>query len=62
VTTPHLPHNSPTGDLDDDPIVIGLKRLYDSVLAEPVPDEFLSFLAKIDQNAKSGDEQAGGAQ
>lgn len=36
-------------ELGDDPIVMGLKRLYDSVLDEAVPDEFLSFLARIDQ-------------
>jgi hypothetical protein len=38
-------------ELGDDPIVVGLKRLYDSVLDEAVPDEFLSFLARIDEKA-----------
>ncbi len=31
-----------------DPIVDGLRRLYDGVASEPVPDEFLSLLKKID--------------
>lgn len=34
--------------LGDDPIVQSLKRLYDSVLEEPVPDEFLAILHQID--------------
>lgn len=32
----------------EDPIVEGLRRLYDDVASEPVPDEFLSLLKKID--------------
>jgi hypothetical protein len=35
-------------DLNDDPIVLGLKRLYDSVLEEDVPADFLDLLGQID--------------
>lgn len=42
--TPKLP----AADLTDDPIVIGLKRLYDSVLEEAVPDDFMDLLGQID--------------
>jgi hypothetical protein len=38
----------PTADLIDDPIVLGLKRLYDSVLEEAVPDDFMNLLGQID--------------
>jgi Anti-sigma factor NepR len=38
----------PTADLIDDPIVLGLKRLYDSVLEEAVPDDFMDLLGQID--------------
>jgi len=30
----------------------GLKRLYDSVLDEPVPDTFMDLLSKLDNNSK----------
>jgi Anti-sigma factor NepR len=53
VTVDTPPSNEPSKDLliplGDDPIVTGLKRLYDSVLEEPVPDEFMSLLLQIDQ-------------
>jgi hypothetical protein len=43
----------------DDPIVIGLKRLYDSVLIEPVPDDFMGLLERIDVSlAQLGDGEA----
>ena len=32
-----------------DPIVDGLRRLYDDVASEPVPDEFMNLLKKIDE-------------
>jgi Anti-sigma factor NepR len=38
----------PVADLIDDPIVLGLKRLYDSVLEEAVPDDFMDLLGQID--------------
>lgn len=41
------------GPLDDDPIVLGLKRLYDSVLEEPVPEEFLAILVQIDETLEA---------
>ena len=40
-------------DIEADPIVAGLKRLYDSVLDEPIPDDFLSMLRQIDESAPS---------
>ncbi len=36
-------------DLGEDPIVLGLKQLYDSVLDEPVPADFLALLGQIDE-------------
>jgi hypothetical protein len=38
----------PCPDLIDDPIVAGLRTLYQEVLVEPVPDEFNDLLAQID--------------
>lgn len=35
-------------DLIDDPIVAGLRTLYQEVLAEPVPADFHDLLAQID--------------
>jgi Anti-sigma factor NepR len=44
-------------DMTDDPIVLGLKRLYDSVLEEDVPDDFMNLLGQIDATlAKIGDD------
>ncbi len=34
--------------LGEDPIVLGLKQLYDAVLSEPIPDDFLGLLSQID--------------
>jgi Na+-transporting NADH:ubiquinone oxidoreductase subunit NqrA len=51
VTTDTQPSQIPVADLDEDPIVLGLRQLYDSVLDEPVPKEFMSFLSQIDDNA-----------
>ncbi|WP_026147826.1 NepR family anti-sigma factor [Robiginitomaculum antarcticum] len=31
-----------------------LKKIYDDVLNEPVPDDFLALLAKADKNKKNG--------
>lgn len=39
---------SPCLDLNDDPIVAGLRTLYQEVLLEPVPEEFSELLAQID--------------
>ena len=48
----------PCPDLIDDPIVAGLRTLYQEVLVEPVPDEFNNLLAQIDAalDAISGSE------
>ena len=37
-------------NLSDDPIVMGLKQLYDTVIDEPVPAEFLELLRQIDSS------------
>ncbi len=37
-----------TPDLSEDPIVLGLKQLYDSVLEEAVPNDFMALLGQID--------------
>ena len=43
----------------DDPIVLGLKQLYDSVLEEAVPDDFMALLGKIDAElAQRGEDTA----
>ncbi len=46
--------------LAEDPIVQGLKRLYDSVLEEPVPDEFLAILRQIDESLAKAANHPGG--
>lgn len=61
--TPVSEHS--TAALNEDPIVLGLKQLYDSVLEEPVPNDFLALLSQIDetlaqQNDKPVDEPSGG--
>lgn len=33
----------------------GLKKLYDSVVDEPIPDNFKDLLAKLDESAESGE-------
>ncbi len=38
----------PVVESADDPIVLGLKRLYDSVLEEAVPSDFMDLLSQID--------------
>lgn len=43
-------------DVIDDPIVMGLKRLYDSVLIEPVPDDFMGLLERIDASLAQSDD------
>ena len=52
------PVPDPCPDLIDDPIVAGLRTLYQEVLVEPVPDEFNDLLAQIDAalDASSGTE------
>ena len=49
-------------DISEDPIVLGLKQLYDSVLEEAIPDDFMGFLTQIDAacEAKSGKDQIEG--
>ncbi len=42
------PPEDTLNSLGEDPIVLGLKQLYDAVLSEPVPDDFLGLLSQID--------------
>ena len=37
-------------DKNDPEWTSGLKRLYDSVLDEPLPDSFMALLSKLDEN------------
>lgn len=57
---PPLPGSEPAShELSEDPIVLGLKQLYDSVLEEPVPHDFLALLSQIDETlAQQKDERA----
>ena len=36
-----------------DPIATGLQRLFAPLAAEPIPDEFLALLDRIDANARA---------
>ena len=36
-----------------------LRRIYDGVVSEPVPDEFLDLLSKIDDADDAGDKASG---
>lgn len=58
--------DDPSGRDEDDPLqaLIGLqlRSLYDSVLAEPIPDRLTELLAKLDDipaPTKSGDDTSG---
>ena len=53
MTTTKQPSQNSTTDLSEDPIGLGLKRLYNSVLEETVPDDFMDFLSQIDAKATS---------
>ena len=46
------PYKEPVADISDDPIVLGLKQLYDSVLDEAIPDDFMGLLSQIDASLK----------
>ena len=51
MTTTNQPPQNSDNDLTEDPIGLGLKRLYNSVLEETVPDDFMNFLSQIDAKA-----------
>jgi hypothetical protein len=36
-----------------------LRRIYDGVVSEPVPDDFLDLLRKIDETDDAGDKPGG---
>jgi hypothetical protein len=38
-------------------IGVKLRQMFDRVVNEPVPDEFLDILRRHDQNAKGGDDK-----
>jgi hypothetical protein len=38
----------PAGDPGDDPLTRNLKRVYDSIAAEPIPDQWLKLLEQLD--------------
>lgn len=44
------PLKADAGKQDDPEWTSGLKRLYDSVLDEPLPDSFKDLLSKLDEN------------
>jgi hypothetical protein len=39
----------PERELESDPIVAELRRMYDGVIDEPVPDQLLELLRKLDE-------------
>jgi hypothetical protein len=39
----------------------GLRKLYDSVVDEPLPDSFKDLLSKLDESGSSGESQDDGA-
>ncbi len=45
----------------NDPIIGGLRKLFDDVLNEPVPDEFLKILQDIDKKSASKPRDGSGA-
>ena len=54
------PYKEPVADISDDPIVLGLKQLYDSVLDEAIPDDFMGLLSQIDATLQTkSDTQSG---
>lgn len=46
------PHKSVAGKGADPEWTSSLKRLYDSVVDEPLPDSFNDLLSKLDQDGK----------
>ena len=42
------PENRETAKMDDPQWAEGLKRLYDSVVDEPLPDSFMRLLSELD--------------
>lgn len=42
----------PAGAPDDDPLTRNLKRVYEQVAAEPIPEEWLGLLEQIDKKAR----------
>jgi hypothetical protein len=42
----------PAGAPQDDPLTRNLKKVYDEIAAEPLPDEWLHLLEKIDAKSR----------
>jgi hypothetical protein len=42
----------PAGRSGDDPLTRNLKRVYDEVAAEPIPEDWLKLLDQLDAKAK----------
>jgi hypothetical protein len=36
-------------DLEDDPLISELRRLYDGVVDEPLPDDLMELLRRLDE-------------
>jgi len=51
------PSKSGDGKRRHDRIGDQLRKLYDDVASEPVPDDFLSLLEDADKSAEAGDEE-----
>jgi hypothetical protein len=43
----------PEKTLDRDPIISELRRLYDGVVEEPLPDDLMALLRKLDEIERS---------
>lgn len=45
--------SSTSGGIDDDPIVDELRKLYDGIADEPLPDQLIDLLRKLDEVERS---------
>lgn len=43
----------PSGALENDPIVNELRKIYDGIVDEPVPDDLVELLRKLDEVERS---------
>ncbi|WFL76111.1 NepR family anti-sigma factor [Altererythrobacter arenosus] len=60
--TPNKQANNATRSQDKTPgWADGLRKLYDSVVDEPIPDSFKDLLSKLDESGSSGSSQGDGA-
>lgn len=47
------PEQDSLGKLESDPIVNELRKIYDGIVDEPVPDDLLELLRKLDEVERS---------